>query len=404
VLDLGDMPLSDGLLDADQLDRPEPRYPLELAFCPACTLVQLIETVPPEELFAADYPYYSSFSDTLLEHSRRHALDLIAERRLGPDSLVVEVASNDGYLLQTFVERGIPVLGIDPAPGPAAAARERGVPTREAFFGLELARRIAGEGPHADVVIANNVLAHVADTNGFVAGLATLLADDGIAVLEFPYLRDLIDHVEFDTIYHEHLCYFSVHAVVDLFGRHGLTVTDVRRLPIHGGSLRIRVARGDVPGGAVRRLLEEERALGMTGEGYYRDFAARVERLRAELRELLERLKADGASVAGYGAAAKGTILLNSVGADADTIDFVVDRNVHKQGRWMPGVRVPILAPEALLERRPDYTLILPWNFTDEIVSQQRRYLDAGGAFIVPIPRIRLIGDDAAIPVEEVAP
>lgn len=387
VLALGDLPLSDGLLRAADLERPEPLYPLDLAFCSECSLVQILKTVPPEELFGSDYPYYSSFSDHLLEHSRHNVEARIAERSLGADSLVIELASNDGYLLQYYEKHGIPVLGIDPAPGPVRAAEERGIPTLEAFFTKELARRLQREGRVADVVHANNVLAHVADTNGFVAGIRIILADDGVAVIEVPYVRDLIDHCEFDTIYHEHLCYFSVHALRALFARGGLSLNRVERLAIHGGSLRLFVERREQVEASVTQLLEEERAIGLDRIEYYRDFSARVDEVRRRLRELVGDSKRQGKRIAAYGAAAKGAILLNYAGIGRETLDWVADRNLHKQGRFMPGVRVPIVDPARLLEEQPDFVLILPWNFRDEILAQQAEYRRRGGRFIVPIPK-----------------
>jgi len=393
ILDLGLMPLSDGFLTEAQLGDREPRHPLEVAFCPACTLVQILETVPPEVLFCEDYPYFSSFSAHLLEHSRANALELIERQKLGPDSLVVELASNDGYLLKNFVEQGVPVLGIDPADGPAKAAEKIGVHTLNDFFTIDLANRLAGEGTQADVIIGNNVLAHVADTNGFVHGVSTLLKDSGVAVFEFPYVRDLIDHNEFDTIYHEHLCYFSMHAVDALFRRHGLFVNDVRRLPIHGGSLRIYANHHEAPAASVTDLLAEERRLGLADRSYYRAFADRVAHVHDRMTSLLSELRAAGKRIAAYGAAAKGTIMLNYIGCDADTIEFVVDRNVHKHGKWVPGSRIPILAAEELQARMPDYAVILPWNFKDEIMSQQAGFVEKGGRFIVPIPEPHVVGD-----------
>ncbi|MEZ5988064.1 MAG: class I SAM-dependent methyltransferase [Planctomycetota bacterium] len=396
VLDLGTTPLADALVPADRLGAEEPRFPLEVVFCEDCSLVQILETVPPEQLFCEDYPYYSSFSDALLRHSKANVDELLAARDPGPDGLVVELASNDGYLLQYYAQAGVPVLGIDPAEGPARAAVDKGVPTLNTFFTLELARRLAAEGRRADVVHGNNVLAHVADTNGFVEGIATLLKDDGLAVIEAPYLRDLVEHCEFDTIYHEHLCYFSVTALDKLFRRHGLFLNDVRRIPIHGGSLRMFVGRTEAPLDGVLTLLREERELGMDRRDYYRDFADRVRGVREGLRRLLGELKAGGARIAAYGAAAKGATMLNYTGIGTETLDFVVDRNVHKQGKYMPGVRVPIDAPERLLAEQPDYCLILPWNFKDEIQEQQAEYVARGGRFIVPIPTPRVLEPQTA--------
>ncbi len=372
VLAFGDMPLSDGLLSEAQLKEHEKRFPLTVVFCPECSLVQIRETVDPEILFGADYPYFSSFSDAWLRHCRDNALELMETRALGPDSLVVEIASNDGYLLKNYVERGVPVLGIDPAPGPAAAARQVGVAVHQGFFGRALAETLAAEGKRADVIHANNVLAHVADLQGVVDGIRTLLKDDGVAVIEAPYVRDLIDHCEFDTIYHEHLCYFSVTAVSQLFARHGLVLVDVRRLPTHGGSLRMFVQRAGVPSQAVQQLLREEQELGLDRAEYYQDFAARVRSVQQSLGELLRQLKADGKRIAGYAAAAKGAILLNSAGIDGQLLDYVVDRNKHKQGKFMPGVHLPIFDTARLLESpAPDYVLLLAWNFKDEVMRQQ---------------------------------
>ncbi len=391
VLDLGRTPLADRLIDPARAGEPEPVFPLKVVFCEDCTLVQITETVAPEILFADAYPYYSSFSPALLAHSRANALDRLAERRLGPDSLVVELASNDGYLLKNYVEAGVPVLGIDPAEGPVKAAREAGVRTELAFFTRSLAERLAAEGVRADIVHANNVLAHVADTNGFVAGIAALLKDDGVAVIEAPYLKPLIDHVEFDTIYHEHLCYFSVTALDALFRRHGLHLNRIEHLAIHGGSLRLFVETREDKQSSVLDQLALETAEGLDRLAYFLDFSDRVAALRDRLTSELARLKGEGARIAAYGAAAKGATMLNFCGVGADALDFVVDRNVHKQGKLMPGARLPVLPPEALLERRPDYTLVLAWNFADEILEQQAAYREAGGRFIIPVPEFHIV-------------
>jgi SAM-dependent methyltransferase len=390
-LSLGNLPLSDGFLEARQLVDNEPRYPLDVAFCASCSLVQILETVPPEELFGADYPYFSSFTDTLLRHSEENVKERIAERKLDAGSLVVELASNDGYLLQYYQADGVPVLGIDPAPGPVAAARAKGIDTLQAFFGLDFAKQLAAEGRRADVIHANNVLAHVADTNGFVAGIATLLKDNGVAVIECPYVKDLIEHGEFDTIYHEHLCYFSVTALRALFTRHGLHITRVVPLTIHGGSLRVFIEKQNRPEQSVHEYVESEQRLGLDRLDYYADFSNRVNQIRTELNELLQGLKERKARIVGYGAAAKGTIMLNYVGIGQETLDFVVDRNTHKQGRYIPGVRLPIASPERVLAEQPDYVLILPWNFKDEIMAQQAEYRRRGGKFIVPVPRPTII-------------
>ena len=394
VLSLGSTPLANSLLRAEDLEKPEPRFPLDLVFCRTCTLVQITETVPPEQLFR-EYLYFSSFSETMLAHARDLVGRFREELGLGAGSLAVEIASNDGYLLQYYKAAGIPVLGIEPAENVARVAiKERGIPTLSEFFGIALAKRLVVEGRRADVVHANNVLAHVADLGGFVDGIREILADDGVAALEFPYLGDMIEHSEFDTIYHEHLCYFSLGALVHLFDRHGLKALDVERLPLHGGSLLLTVGRASSrrsPKPAVAALLGEERRQGMHEPAYYRGFADRVLRLKAELRELLGRLRAEGHRIAAYGAAAKGSTLLNTFGIGAETLDFVVDRNTHKQGLSMPGVRIPVVAPEKLVERMPAYTLLLTWNFADEILRQQDEYRRRGGKFIVPIPEVRVL-------------
>jgi SAM-dependent methyltransferase len=392
VLSLGETPLANSLLTEEQLAAPEPRYPLDVVFCPECTLVQLTVSVPPEDMFS-EYAYFSSFADTVTENARALVQRLVPGRSLGASDLAMEVASNDGYLLRNYVAAGVPVLGVDPARNVAAVAEENGVPTRCAFFGRELAAELAAEGRRASVLHANNVLAHVPDVNGVVAGIAMVLRDDGVAVVETPYVGDMIDHLEFDTIYHEHLFYYSLHSLDALFSRNGLTIVDVERIPIHGGTLRVFAARG--PGsersGAVSELLATEHDRGMDRAAYYRDFASRVDGLCARLRELLSGLKANGATIAAYGAAAKGATLLNFAGVGTETIDFVADRNVHKQGRYMPGVHLPIVAPEEIMRRRPDYLLLLAWNFADEVVAQQADYRAAGGRFVVPVPEPAIV-------------
>ena len=390
-LDLGKTPLADRLLTREQLKSPEPTFPLQVAFCPACNLVQILETVDPKVLFCDKYPYYSSFSPAILRHSRENVLDVIKARGLGPKSFAMELASNDGYLLKNYVEQGIPCLGIDPAEGPAKAAEAVGVPTLCDFFTVELAERLRAEGKTADVIHANNVLAHVADTNGFVKAMGTALKEDGVAVIEFPYLKDLIDHVEFDTIYHEHLCYFSVHAVDRLFRRHGLFVNDIKRLSVHGGSLRLYVEKKERVGEAVKSLLEMEKKEKIDRFSYYDDFARRVETLKKSLLALLHGLKKEGKRIAAYGAAAKGATLINYVGIGTDLVDFVVDRNVHKHGCYMPGHHIPVFAPEKMLDEMPEYTVLFAWNFAEEILAQQAEYRNRGGKFIVPVPEPRVI-------------
>ena len=391
ILDLGPMPHANGVLEPALLECKESLVPLRLGYCPECSLVQLLETRPPEEIFGEDYCYFSSVSEDLLKHSRDHALELIAARGLGLSDLVIEIASNDGYMLQNFKEKGIRVLGIDPAKLPAMAAREKGIETIVDFFGARLAKELRGQGKRADLIIANNVVAHVADQNDLVAGMAELLADDGIVVVEFPYVRDLIDFAEFDTIYHEHRCYFSVGSAKALFARHGLHLNDVRRLWIHGGSLRLTFAKAGAPSEAVEKILAEEKRLGLDTIAYYEAFGARVRAFRAKARALLGKLKAEGKRIAAYGAAAKGTIMLNFLDLNSRVIEYAVDRNTYKQGKFIPGVRVPIDVPERMTTDRPDYMVILAWNFRDEIIRQQQDFLKSGGKFVVPIPDLEII-------------
>lgn len=390
-LDLGCTPIADGLVKPTNLEQKDPYYPLEVALCDNCAMVQILETVDPEILFSSDYPYFSSFSEHLLAHSKANVQDILERRELDTSSLVVELASNDGYLLQYYVEQNIPVLGIDPADGPAKAARERGVETLHDFFTLDLARKLVEQGKQADVLHANNVLAHVADTNGFVEGIATLLKADGVAVIEAPYAKALIDHLEFDTIYHQHLLYLTVTALDHLFRAHNLYLNHIKQLDIHGGSLRLFVEKKENVQQSVKTLLQAEQQLGVDSLDYYLDFSQRVNELKGKLMAMLHDLKQAGHSIAGYGAAAKGCTLMSYMGIDAELIDFIADKNIHKQGLFTPGNRIEIVSPDKVLEAMPDYLVIFPWNFADEIISQQQAYHQRGGKFIIPLPEPKII-------------
>jgi SAM-dependent methyltransferase len=395
VCDLGMSPLCESFLAADQRNQMEPFYPLRADVCQRCWLVQLESYVAPESIFT-EYAYFSSYSDSWVDHARRYAEAVIDRFGLGAGSMVVELASNDGYLLQHFVERGVPVLGVEPAVNVAEAAEARGVPTLTRFFGRELAGELAADRGQADLVVANNVLAQVPDLNDFVAGIARLLAPGGVVTVEFPHLVRLLEGNQFDTIYHEHFSYFSFGTARRIFGRHGIELFDVEELATHGGSLRIygrhRDGPGPAPSARVDALAAREAAAGMETLAPYLGFGARVERTKRRLLEFLVRAKDEGASIAGYGAPGKGNTLLNYCGIRTDFLDYTVDRNPYKHGRFTPGTHIPIHPPERLAETRPDYILILPWNLKDEIIAQLDYTRAWGASFVVPIPEVTVQG------------
>lgn len=391
-LDLGRMPLANAFIPQEQAHRPEATYPLAVAYCPACHLVQLTDLVPPAAMFS-EYLYFSSYSDSFLAHAREMAGLLIDRLQLGPQSRVLEIASNDGYLLQYFRQRGIAVLGIEPAQNIAAVAEDRGIPTLNRFFGPGVVEETLDRFGPADVVIGNNVLAHVPTINAFFLAVGACLKRTGTAVFEFPSLKELLDRTEFDTIYHEHVFYYSLTAVKQLAERAGLELYDVARQPIHGGSLRVflRHRETSTMTSNVMEILAEEQAAGLTDPGRYAAFSRDVAVLKDKLVRVLLDLKATGKRLAGYGAAAKGSTLLNYFGIGPKILDFVVDRSPHKQGRYVPGVRLPIYSPEKLIEAMPDYVLLLAWNFADEIIAQQGEYRRKGGQFIIPVPTPKIV-------------
>ena len=395
--DLGTTPLANSYLTAEQLNQGETFFPLHAYVCEACFLVQLGEFAPPEAIFG-DYAYFSSVSESWVEHARRYAETMTRRLGLGASSRVIEVASNDGYLLQFFQRQGIGVLGVEPAANVARVAVERGIPTVVRFFGRETAGILAAEGRRADLLVGNNVLAHVPDINDFVAGVRDVLAPDGRATFEFPHLLKLIQESEFDTIYHEHFSYLSLLAVSRIFAATGLTVVEVEELPTHGGSLRVHARLAENAGAvdaSVARILQVERAAGLDRIETYTAFQQTVRRTKRDLLKFLSNAKRHGRSVVGYGAAAKGNTLLNYCGIRNDFLDYVVDRSPHKQGRFLPGTRLPICGPERIAETRPDYILILPWNLQEEIVRQMAHVHAWGCRFVVPIPSVQVLQPSA---------
>lgn len=384
-LDLGPMPLANTL--PPTADAPRPRYPLTAVVCRDCRLVQLTHAVPPAEIYD-DYPYFSSCSTSWVEHARRYAVAARDRLKLGPDSMVVEVASNDGYLLRHFVDMGVPVLGIEPATTVAAAAVAAGVPTECAFFGTATAEDLRTRGKAADLMVSNNVLAHVPDLNDFIAGFARLLKPDGVWTCEFPHLLRMLEGVQFDTVYHEHFSYFSLLAAERALARHGLAVFDIDELPTHGGSLRLWIAAAGTrdASASLARVRSDEAAAGLDGDAVYDRFAEQTRHCIGSLRRFLDDARAAGRRVAGYGAAAKSATLLGACGATATDIAFIADINPHKQGRFIPGTGIPIVAPERIFAERPDDVLIFPWNLRHEITTQLAGVRDWGGRFLVAVP------------------
>ncbi|HTS87889.1 MAG TPA: class I SAM-dependent methyltransferase [Gemmatimonadales bacterium] len=393
MVDLGMSPLCESFVPADRVNAMEPFYPLHAWVCERCFLVQLEEYVSGEEIFT-DYAYFSSFSDSWLDHCRRYVDQMIGRLGLGSQSFVIEVASNDGYLLQYFVQRGIPCLGIEPAANVAKVAEDKGVRTLVRFFGRETARDLVRQGQRPGLILGNNVLAQVPDLNDFVAGLKILLAPDGVITIEFPHLHQTVVGNQFDQVYHEHFSYFSLYSAERIFAAHGLVLFDVEELPTHGGSIRIYGRHAeDESKPLTDRLLDlraREAAAGVDTLAYYADFEERVRETKRKLLEFLIQAKREGKRVVGYGAPGKGNTLLNYCGIRTDFVDFTVDRSPYKQGKFLPGTHIPIHPPDRLREARPDYVLVLPWNLKDEIVSQLAFIREWGGRFIIPIPEPRI--------------
>ena len=392
-VDLGMSPLCESYVTADQLNHMEPFYPLHVYVCERCFLVQLQEYVAPDHIFR-EYAYFSSYSDTWLQHAKTYTDMMIERFHLSGGSHVIELASNDGYLLQYFVARGIAVLGIEPAINVAAVALEKGIPTVMQFFGVQLAHQLTNEGKRADLLIGNNVLAQVPDLNDFVAGMQILLAPQGVITMEFPHLMRLIEENQLDTIYHEHFSYFSFVTVEEIFIAHGLTVFDVEELSTHGGSLRIYARHVEdlckPIGERVQALRAREQAAGFTRLESYFSFAEKVKETKRKLLDFLIRAKQEGKSIAGYGAPGKGNTLLNYCGIRSDFLDYTVDRSPYKQGKFLPGTHIPIFHPNRIQQTCPDYVLILPWNVKEEIMEQMAFIREWGGQFVVPIPEVRV--------------
>lgn len=393
LIDLINQPPSNSFLTEGQLDEPEVYYPLKIFVCPNCYLVQVDEYKKSQDIFSDEYIYFSSYSSSWVAHAKAY-VDMAVDRfKLTGTSLVMEIASNDGYLLQHCVEKGIPCLGIEPTGGTADAAEEKGVPTIREFFSEELALQLTEKGQKADLLLGNNVLAHVPDINGFVKGLKVALNESGVITMEFPHLMNLIEQKQFDTIYHEHFSYLSLSSVRTIFSAHGLTIFDVERIPTHGGSLRVYACHSEREvqiEAAVNGLIAEEAEKGLQGLSYYEGFQDQANTVKSNLLSFLISQKKDRKTVAAYGAAAKGNTLLNYCGIKNDLVSFCVDVSPHKQGLFMPGSHIPVLAPDALKEEQPDFVLILPWNIKDEVVKQHAYIADWGGHFVTAIPELKI--------------
>jgi SAM-dependent methyltransferase len=391
VIDLGLQPLANNLLRPEDLGKPEPRFPLAVFVCSDCWLMQITETVPPVDLFS-DYIYFSSFSDAMLRHAQAAAEKHVAEKKLGKESFVIEIASNDGYLLKNFVQAGVTCLGFEPAANIAEVARRNGVETHCEFFGQTTAVALRDQKGRADLILGNNVFAHAPDTNDFVAGVAELLKPDGWVVFEFPYGVEMIEKVEFDTIYHEHVYYFTLTPLIPLFARHEMDIFHVEHIPIHGGSLRLYACKKgtETIRASVMATLEAEAGIGVTSPAYYQRFSDQAAKVRNELISFLAEQKQAGKRVAAYGASAKGSTLLNYVGTAAQSLEFIADRSTYKQGRLSPGLHVPVVPAEELAARAPDYAVLLVWNFAEEVMAQQQAFRAKGGRFVIPLPELRV--------------
>ncbi len=391
-IDLINSPASNSFLTRQELDEPETFYPLKVYTCPVCFLVQVDEYKKSDAIFNSDYVYFSSYSTSWLQHAKQYTDGMVNRFGFNPSSLVVELASNDGYLLQYFQQQNIPVLGIEPTANTAEVALGKGIPTIIEFFGVALARKLLREGKRADLLLGNNVLAHVPDINDFVAGMQILLRQNGVITMEFPHLMQLVDNAQFDTIYHEHFSYLSFTTVQKIFASNGLALFDVEELPTHGGSLRIYAKQSADPGNPISErvaaLLQKESAKGMNGLAYYDNFEKKVLRIKYDLTAFLIEQKRAGKSVAAYGAAAKGNTLLNYCGIKKDLVDFVVDANPHKQDKFLPASHIPVVAEALLKVKQPDFIIILPWNLREEIMAQLAYIKDWGGRFVIPVPEL----------------